>query len=155
MKAKGTLVLAGLLCVSLINGAWAQKVTPTQIFMRKKLGYSQNIVEGIALERYEQVATNAVRLWRMTQTNTWTALKNAAYLAKSERFQLDTAALVDAAHAKDTAKVLEAYSQVTADCVSCHQYARREQFVRRLPGAAQAVAVEKPRANPPPGPDKK
>jgi len=123
--------LVGLLGASTAGTGMAQKVTPTEIFMRQKLAYSQNIVEGIALEKYDLVVTNATKIWRMTQTNAWLSTKNIIYESKTDKFQKDVAALVDAARTKDTRVMLVAYSKVTADCVSCHQTCRREQFVQQ------------------------
>ncbi len=148
MRAVMSLGLAVLLSSWLARSAEEQRVTPTQVFMRQKVAYSQKIVEGVALEHYDVVLTNTLYLWRMSQTNSWTILHNPVYREKTAQFQVDAVALIDAARAKNTAQVLDAYARVTADCVSCHQSCRREQYVRQhelmapKPVTAQKVSAE-------------
>jgi hypothetical protein len=101
-----------------------------QIFMRQKLGYSEKIVEGITLENYSLVISNGVQLRLMTQSNIWMELKNPAYLEKTDHFQADVTAMLDAAGASNTPVLLKAYTRVTADCVDCHQTLRIEQRAR-------------------------
>ena len=49
-----TLVAGGLFAEEVAH----RTMTPMQIFMRQKLGYSGKIVEGIALENYSLVFSN-------------------------------------------------------------------------------------------------
>jgi len=121
-----TLVAGGLFAADVAQ----KKMTTMQIFMRQKLGYSEKIVEGITLENYSLVISNAVQLRLMTQSNIWMELKNPAYLEKTDHFQADVTAMLDAAGASNTPVLLKAYTRVTADCVDCHQTLRIEQRAR-------------------------
>jgi len=138
MKRKAILTAAAVLLLSvlLVNSAETKKVKPTQLFMRQKAAYSQKIIEGIVLEHYDEVATNAVRMWRMSQTNAWTLLKSPDYKEMSVKFQVDTSALITAAHTSNSVEVLDAYNRVTADCVACHQHFRPEQYILKSTRAA-------------------
>ncbi|GEM_PF-513723 len=109
------------------------KMSATAVFMRHKLSYSQRIIEGIALENYDEIVTNAIHIWDMSQTNTWVVVKNPDYAARTANFQKDVLALIQEAHLKDTPGVLDVYARVTADCVYCHQTCRRAQFIRAQP----------------------
>ena len=130
MKAKriigwGLLALSGLLC-SL--PARADKRGPLISFMRQKLGYSQSVIEGITLERYNVVITNSMKLFKMSQATAWRTVNHPEYLQKTEKFQAEVIKLIDAAKAKDTPEMLAAYGRVTASCVDCHHMTRRDQF---------------------------
>lgn len=105
------------------------KPTPTSIFMRQKLGYTQKLIEGITLENYDMVSTNTIHIWSMTQSNIFKVTNDRDYAEKTETFQRDIAELMDAAHVKNTPDIIKTYSKVTKDCVDCHQHFRREQFV--------------------------
>ncbi|HZQ45768.1 MAG TPA: cytochrome c, partial [Verrucomicrobiae bacterium] len=114
------------------------KPSSMAIFMRQKLGYSQKIIEGITLENYDMVNTNAIHIWTMAQKSIFQVFKNPVYAEKTSTFQSDIAVLMEAARAKNTADVLKAYMKVTSDCVDCHQNFRRDQFVRNYPKTAGA-----------------
>jgi hypothetical protein len=141
-----TRFLFALGLATLVFGALAGgKVSPTTIFMRQKLAYSQHIVEGIALEQYDQVITNGNRLWRMSVTNTWEVLKNPLYREKTVKFQTDVVALQDAARARNNADMLAAYAKVTSDCIDCHENFRRVQYIshqRQLQAQGQPERLE-------------
>jgi hypothetical protein len=124
----------------LVNRGLAQKQNPGQespaqrkanvAFMRQKLDYSQKIFEGIALENYNQVATNAIHLGSALRKNLFHIVNDPTYTDKSLNFAKDIAELEYAALAKSTPDMLSAYTKVTGDCVNCHQSFRRAQLVR-------------------------
>ena len=122
-------LLATVALVVSASGAWAQGHR-TRDFMRDKLSYTQGIVEGITLEKYELVITNAVSLRNMNLTNAFLALKNPEYVSNITNFQARVDSLVNAARAQDLKKSTEEYSRVVSSCVACHKSFRREQFVK-------------------------
>jgi hypothetical protein len=111
-----------------ISSNAAEHRHPTRDFMRQKLGYGQGIVEGIVLEKYDIILTNAIFLRNMNLTNVYLALKNPNYLGRIGDFQYKVDGLVAAANEKSLEKSTEAYSQVVSSCVSCHKSFRKEQF---------------------------
>jgi len=140
MKAKwiSSVVLTTLVAGGLFASDVAHKPMSTmQIFMRQKLGYSEKIVEGVTLENYSLVISNGVQLRLMTQSNAWAEVKHPAYLEKTDHFQADVTAMVDAARGSNTPALLKAYTRVTADCVDCHQSLRAEQRARSAEQAQQ------------------
>ena len=102
---------------------------PTQPFMRKKLGYAQGVLEGITLEKFDLVQTNAALLRDMSQTNVFRLLGNRAYLANSSNFQASIDELTAAAKDKNLERATRAYSSMAQACVECHKTFRREQFI--------------------------
>jgi hypothetical protein len=108
----------------------AQGTHPTRDFMRLKLSYNQGIIEGITLEKYDLVITNAVSLRNMNLTNAYLALKNPYYVENMTNFQAKVDGLVKAARGKNLEKSTESYSEVVSSCVACHKLFRRDQFLQ-------------------------
>jgi hypothetical protein len=117
--------VAAALGLSLV--AAERKERPTQPFMRQKLVYSQGILEGLTLERYDLVVSNATLLRDMNLTNYFLALRNAEYLQNIRNFQSKVDRLVQFAKAKSLESSAEAYSQVVNSCIACHEGFRLDQ----------------------------
>lgn len=129
------IVTLGVLAVTSLLGAAqlaAQEPTPMQSFMRQKLTYSQNIVEGISLERQDMVLTNATKLMYMTKSNAWMELKVDGYLEQTRKFQNDVIGLGNEARARSNPGMLKAYAKVTGGCIECHQAYRSAQSTNLL-----------------------
>ena len=118
-----------VLSFSLASGL-AQKEHPTRAFMRQKLNYSQGILEGLTLEKYDLITSNATLLRNMNLTNAFLALGNHDYLTNVANFQGKVDGLIKAATEKKLENCTEAYSQVVSSCVTCHKEFRREQFLK-------------------------
>ena len=75
MKRRFLFGTAVSLAFFLWAGAIAQpkKLAPTKEFMREKLGHSQSVLEGLALEDFELVANHARRLGAMSKEMGWRA----------------------------------------------------------------------------------
>lgn len=102
----------------------------SQLFMRQKLTYSQGILEGLVLEKFDLVATNATLLRNMNLTNAFFVLGNPSYKTEIANFQSSVDNLSKNANNKELWPAYEAYNQVAQQCVHCHQQFRRDQFVR-------------------------
>jgi len=96
--------------------------------MRLKLGYSQGILEGIALEKYDLVVSNATLLRNMSLTNAFLALQNPYYLENITNFQAKVDTLITAGKEKDLGACTDAYSLTVGSCINCHKLFRLEQF---------------------------
>src|SRR4030095_9035981 len=79
-----------------------------QQFMRQKLGCSQGVVEGLVLERFDLITTNAAIIRSMDLTNTFLMLKNPLYLRNITNFQAKVDDLAKAAAEKDLDKAAAA-----------------------------------------------
>jgi len=133
MKTK--IVTLGVAAVtSMLGGAplAAQEITPMRAFMRQKLTYSQNIIEGISLERQDMVLTNATKLMYMTKSNVWMELKVDGYLEQTRKFQDDVIVLGNEARARSNPGMLKAYAKLTGGCIECHQAYRSAQTTNLL-----------------------
>ena len=121
-------VVSGLLAGSLHG----QEVTTMQAFMRQKLVYSQNVIEGITLERPEMVITNASKLMAMTKSNLWMKLSVQGFYDKTWKYQDEVMALTTQARLTNNAGMLKAFSNMTASCIDCHQVYRPAQATNML-----------------------
>jgi nitrate/TMAO reductase-like tetraheme cytochrome c subunit len=103
---------------------------PTQGAMRLKLTYAQGVLEGITLQKFDLVITNAAKLRDMSQTNAFVLLVNQEYQTCRTNFQVSVDALTAAAKEQNSQKANEAYMKMAQSCFDCHKTFRREQFVR-------------------------
>jgi Cytochrome C''. len=128
------IVCLALLITGFESHSAERVVKPTQAAMRLKLTYAQGVLEGITLEKFDLVITNAAKLRDMSQTNAFVLLLNQEYLAYRTNFQASVDALIAAAREQDSQKASEAYTKMAQSCFECHKTFRREQFVKaRLP----------------------
>jgi uncharacterized Fe-S radical SAM superfamily protein PflX len=111
--------------------AWAaEKERPTKSFMRKKLTYSQGILEGLTLEKYDLVITNATLLRNMNFTNNFTKMSDPYYAKSIADFQTKVDVIIKSAKDKLLEGSTEAYTKMLESCVACHKECRVDQIRR-------------------------
>ena len=128
---------AAVLTVSLVAAETKPKRAATQIFMRQKLAWSQGVIEGLTLEKFDLVTKNAIRMRDVTQSNLWFSMRQPEYMTHTTNYQKSVDALFMAATDKNLDASTEAYVKVTRQCVECHRFVRTEQ--RKNAGKAPAV----------------
>jgi len=92
--------------------------------MRDKLKHSQEIVEGLVLERYDQISKSAQQLTQLSHATQWQVFQTEEYFMQSRAFRRATEALHEQAKQKKLDGAVLAYLEVTMKCVNCHKYAR-------------------------------
>lgn len=134
----GRILGAALMCaafsVALTNIA-AEKETATPkketrrqaVFMKQKLAYSQLILEGLTLEKYDLIITNGMRMWNMSKDNLWQQLRTEEYQKHSQTYRDNVLAMIDAARGKKIDSAREAYGKALQSCYDCHKYFSVEQ----------------------------
>ncbi len=112
-----------------------------QSLMAAKLAHAQAILEGIALEDFDQIAKNAQHLNRISQEADWLVRRTVDYKVFSTEFRRITQDMVkDAAHKNIHAVTLD-YMQMTMTCVKCHSYMRHEGLAQgRIPNGVDINA---------------
>src|SRR5436190_18390085 len=100
-RTAALILFSALLAFSVVSLAEKTKEHPTRDFMRLKLGYSQGILEGLTLEKFDLVITNATALRSMSVTNAFLVLGNPDYLDAVTNFQKNVDALLKAANNND------------------------------------------------------
>ena len=131
-KAITVLGLAGIL-VS-FPASRAAEITrhdEIRLFMRQKLVYSQAVLEGLTLEKFDLVSKNALRMRNMSQSNLWFLVNYTSFKEQTTNFQQLLDALFMAATDKKAVESNDAYRRVLDSCVECHQEFRREQRARQ------------------------
>jgi cytochrome c556 len=99
-------------------------------FMRAKLKHSQEIVEGLALENYDQIAKNAQELTLLSMATNWQVFQTDEYVMQSREFRRAAEELRDKAKQKNLEGAVLAYLDVTMKCVNCHKYVRKIQMAK-------------------------
>ena len=130
MNRKSAVILCSVLILSFAACAGEALNKPTQLFMRQKLTFAQGVLEGITLEKFDLIITNAAKLRDMSQTNAFVLLGNRDYQMYRTNFQTSVDALSLAAKEQNNEKATEAYMKMTQSCFDCHKTFRREQFVK-------------------------
>jgi len=134
------LILALALIVNLtVTSAQTKRNGAAKEFMREKLELSQKVLEGLALEDFEAIATKGRRLSAMTREADWRLFENPDYDQQSVIFRRQVDALTKAAKEKNLDAATLAYVRMTMSCVDCHKLVRgklvaqTEQFDQRRP----------------------
>jgi len=125
------LLLASLAAAAFLGVLGAQQQTEpdfsTQEAMRVKLRYAQQVLEGIAVENFGQIETNAVKLARLSRLTGWRARQTPEYELFTNEFRRQADAMADAARVKNLDAATLAYVQLTFSCTSCHRHMRGAQ----------------------------
>ena len=107
-----------------VAGAAGEQPDQVAVFMRAKLGHSQNVLEGLALEDYDLIARGAHDLALASQASSWQVLQTEDYARQSVEFRRSCDSLRTAARAKNLDGAALAWMEVTMKCVQCHKYVR-------------------------------
>jgi hypothetical protein len=122
-------LLAGLPSVSRLWASWAgaQEKRNRSEFMRQKLAFSKNVLEGLSLEQYPTIEKNAKALKLLSQAAEWEVptIPNATdYVALTSEFQRYADDLAKNARQGNIDGATLAYLKLTMNCVQCHKYVR-------------------------------
>jgi hypothetical protein len=124
----GSLALTPLLALVPIGKGQDERPGPTRAqFMRKKLEFAKNVLEGLTTEDFPLIAKNAKGLRLLSQAAEWevpTIPDVENYLAYTAEFQRVTADMAKKAEAKNLDGATLDYVRMTTNCVNCHKYVR-------------------------------
>jgi hypothetical protein len=98
--------------------------------MQRKLKASQRVLEGIALNNFEQIARNGEELILISKDAEWKVLKTPMYELHSNEFRRNAESLVRAAKDRTLDGTALAYVDMTLNCVKCHRYVREVRMTR-------------------------
>ena len=105
------------------------EVQPTKIspLMQLKLEKSKLILEGLALEDFEKIATQARSLKLLSMESGWNVIQTQEYATQSRDFRRTCDLIAEAAEEKDMGRAALGYVAMTVRCVECHAYMRKHQ----------------------------
>ncbi len=128
-----SLVLAlGLMAIACAfkTASMASQPTPKRTraeFMRQKLDFSKEVLEGLVLEQYDTITKSAKALKKLSEAAEWEVptIPNATdYVMLTSEFQRYADDLVKQAKDKNVDGATIAYFKLTTTCVQCHKYIR-------------------------------
>jgi hypothetical protein len=128
---KGIIILTvplGILLALIAPGAGEQEKGNREL-MRAKLKHSQEIVEGLALENFDQIARNAQQLSALSLATGWQVFPTEEYVVQSREFRRAVESLRNHAKEKNLDGAALAYLDVTMKCINCHKYVRKIRMV--------------------------
>jgi hypothetical protein len=125
----GLILLVGL-CGS--EGRTApRKESVIDSLMKKKLTHSQKILEGIALQNFKEIASNAEDLIDISKQASFRGvLKTPEYELYSNEFRRIANKLVESAKKKNIDAAVLTYVDLTLNCVKCHKHVRDVRMAR-------------------------
>lgn len=126
MKWLGLVTIAIILC----GGAgWAQAAEDdeedkTSFWMRKKLQYSEQILEALSKEDYDGIAKSARSMNALSHMERWVRASLPVYRTQLRIFSNANEQLIRAADHEQLDGAALAYVQLTLSCVNCHKVVR-------------------------------
>lgn len=96
--------------------------------MRRKLDRAKNILEGLTLEQFDKIASNARSLRLLSMEAGWNVVQTEEYRKQSEDFRRACNSIEKSAAAKDIHRAALAYVALTVRCVECHSYMRENKI---------------------------
>ena len=120
------LLLVAAFCISQGRAGQPERRNRSD-FMRQKLEYSKNVLEGLSLEHYDLIEKNAKALKVLSQAAEWEVptIPNATdYVAMTSEFQRSVDELVRCAKQSNIDGATLAYVKLTMNCVQCHKFVR-------------------------------
>ena len=116
---------------------------PVEKFMQQKLIHGQDVLEGLVMEDYDQIAKAAADMHALSQAAEWQVLRTPSYDLYSKEFQNACSQLEKAAKEKNIDGASLAWVRVTMNCLSCHKHVRNAKVAQapqhlRFPQTASA-----------------
>jgi hypothetical protein len=92
--------------------------------MRKKLTHAQKVLEGIALNNFDEIGRSAEELILISKSAEWRVINSPQYEVHSNGFRRAAEGLIEKAKDKNVDGAALAYVDLTLSCVKCHKYVR-------------------------------
>lgn len=128
-RSSQILMFLGILAIGIALFQWnhlsakpAEK--PVERFMEAKLDHSQDVLEGLVTEDFDQIAKAAAEMRTLSQAAEWQVLRTPSYDLFSKEFQTACNQLEKSAKEKNTDGASLAWIKVTMTCLSCHKHVR-------------------------------
>ncbi len=94
--------------------------------MKRKLDYSKELLEALALEDFDSLSKNSRALNLLSLETDWQVLSTEEYLKQSADFRRSLEVIRTAADNKNIDRAALGYVEVTIRCVECHKYVRNK-----------------------------
>jgi hypothetical protein len=103
-----------------------QEIDPdkAKVIMQVKLDHAQKLLEGLAVEDFDNLTRNSNALTLLSMDTDWNIIQTSEYRRLSEEFRRSTKALTKSAQDRNLDGALLSYVGLTMKCVECHTYVR-------------------------------
>ena len=98
--------------------------SPLQSFMHQKLEASNQILEGLVIDKMQKVNAGADILLEMSDAEKWRASNDMLYLQHSRSFRDSVKELKKKAKKGSVDGAALAWMDVTLNCIQCHEWVR-------------------------------
>ncbi len=119
-------VLAILLLPVALTAEDGKEDNEPSFWMKQKLKYSQEILNGLAQEDYELIAKNATAMQGLNKIEFFVRQKPEGYRTQLKSFQFSVNELVRNAEDENIDGATLAFTQMTISCVNCHKEVRKQ-----------------------------
>lgn len=102
----------------------ADEKQPASFWMKKKLQYSEKVLEGLAKADYETIAENAKLMNQLDQIEDFVRGRDEEYRHHLKTFDRVTRELAQQANDEDIDGATLAFMELTLNCVNCHKHLR-------------------------------
>jgi len=103
-----------------------QSIADARPIMRAKLAHAQGVLQALALEDFDAIASQAYSLAMLSKEADWQIHKTLPYIHYSEAFRKVCVSISHHAEKRDLHGVALDYLEMTMTCVKCHSYMRHE-----------------------------
>lgn len=104
-----------------------EKEEKPDVWMQKKLKFSQQILAGIAAGDFDQIARSADTLKGLDKIESFIRARTPRYRVQLQLFQDANEEIIRQADAENLEGVTLAFNQLTISCVNCHKHLREEE----------------------------
>jgi len=118
-------VAATIICAPVFGEQPPSSPTHVKALMKIKLDRAKGILEGLTLEDYDKITSNARALKLLSMESGWNVYQTDQYLTHSQHFRQNADRIIEAAGEKDIHRAALGYVALTVSCVECHSYMRK------------------------------
>jgi len=94
-------------------------------FMRTKLMYSQNVLEGLTTNDFRQIEASVKELQRVTAGEKWIAVDSDEYRRHTTDFEKSLERLRETAASKNIDATALRFHEMSLRCIDCHKHVRK------------------------------
>lgn len=109
------------------------------VWMQKKLKFSQQVLAGIAAGDFDQIAKAADTLKGMDKIESFIRARTPRYRVQLQLFQDANEEILRQANAENLEGVTLAFNQLTISCVNCHKHLREQEKERKKNADLEAI----------------
>lgn len=121
-----TVLLASMCGLSLAGDEQQEENKEPSFWMKQKLSYAQNILNGLVTEDFDAIQENATAMKSLNRVERFVRRKPEGYRTQLKIFQFSVDELIRHSEADNLDGATLAFTQMTTSCVNCHKQLRKQ-----------------------------